>query len=330
LITAANKHIFDSSKLEDHHALIPLGRLPEGVTGNERNVYAVVLEAFFTVCMPDFVYNAKTFHFHIGRYTFTAAVREVMQRGWKEAKWQNKDDEDEEEEAEVPAFDEQGCVLAGLSVREKATEPKKEFSIDTLLAFMEHPGGGDDVKLAGLGTPATRAEILKTLFAREYIKEEKKKLYAASRGRFLLEQLTEDEDLKKMTDVAQTTAWEQKLADNPAAFEREIVAYVINCVKGGLGRKTYQNDPLGACPLCGKPVVAGKRSYSCTGWKDTPKCEFAVWKTIAGAAVTGDDVKLMLIGQKTPVKKCKKKDGTPFEAAFALEGGKVVFRFKPT
>jgi hypothetical protein len=68
-------------------------------------------------------------------------------------------------------------------------------------------------------------------------------------------------------------------------------------------------------------------NYGCSAWKDEPKCPFVIWKTVAGAAVTETDAKLLLIGRKTKPKKCKKKDGTPFEAAFALEGGKVVFRF---
>ncbi|MDR1390723.1 MAG: topoisomerase C-terminal repeat-containing protein [Treponema sp.] len=80
--------------------------------------------------------------------------------------------------------------------------------------------------------------------------------------------------------------------------------------------------------MCGKSVAEGKLGYSCEGWKDSPKCNFTVWKTIAGAAVTADDVRTLLAGKTTALKKCKKKDGTPFGAAFALEDGKVVFKFK--
>ncbi|MDR2661839.1 MAG: DNA topoisomerase [Treponema sp.] len=329
LITGENKHLFNSARLEDHHALIPLGKLPEAAGERERAVYDIVLESFFTACMPDFLYTEKSLRFRIGPYSFTSTIREVLQKGWKEATQNGKGDAGGE--AEVPGFTEQGCFLTGLTVREKTTEPKKEYSIDTLLAFMEHPrgdpAGGDGIKLAGLGTPATRAEIIKTLFSREYLTEEQKKLYAAKRGRFLLEELAKNEHLKRMTAAAQTTEWEQRLAGDPEAFEREITEYVRACVASPAGRASFHKEALGACPLCGKPVVETRMGYGCSAWKDDPNCPFVIWKTVAGAAVTETDAKLLLIGQKTKPKKCRKKDGTPFEAAFALEGGKVVFRF---
>jgi DNA topoisomerase-3 len=333
LISAENKHIFNSAQLEDHHALIPLGIPPEEASEKEQNVYTIVLESFFTVCMPDFLSNEKALRFHVGEHVFVSTVREVIQKGWKEAKRKDTEEDDEADGEEVPAFDEKTASLKSLSVREKMTEPKKEYSVDTLLAFMEHPRGdprsGEAVKLAGLGTPATRAEIIKTLFLREYIIEEKKKLRAAKRGRFLLDQLAKSEVLANITDTVRTTEWEQRLADDPKAFEVEIVEYVRAAVSSGsAGRAVFEKEPLGTCPLCGKPVVEGKMSYSCSGWRDEPKCPFAIWKTVAGAAVSETDAKLLLIGQKTPVKKCTKKDGSPFEAAFALEGGKVVFTFQ--
>jgi DNA topoisomerase-3 len=326
LISAENKHIFNSAQLEDHHALIPLGPLPENADEKERNVYAVVLEAFFTVCMSDHIYNRKSLRFRIGPYVFTAVIREVIQNGWKAAA--RKEEAGPDAEEEVSAFDEQGCSLAGLSVLEKTTEPKKEYSLDTLLAFMEHPRGGDETKPAcGLGTPATRADIIKTLFSRGYLVEEKKKLYAAPRGRFLLGRMERVADLAKMTDAAQTTEWEERLAADPAAFEREIEEYIRSCVKQNAPAR-YEGDPLGACPLCGKPVVEGKLGYACSGWRDEPKCAFAIWKTVAGADVTAADAGLLLAGKKTGFKKCRKKDGGEFRAAFALENGKVVFQFK--
>jgi DNA topoisomerase-3 len=158
--------------------------------------------------------------------------------------------------------------------------------------------------------------------------EQKKKLYATDRGRFLLEQLSGNEHLKKMANVEQTTEWEKKLCENPQAFEKEIAEYVSQCVKSSSGRSLFQQKSLGPCPLCKKPVFETKMGYGCSGYKDDPKCSFSIWKTIAGASVTADDASLLLIGQKTRVKKCKNKDGKPFEASFVLEGGKVVFLFK--
>jgi len=325
LISGKNTHIFNSSQLEDHHALIPLAKIPDGAGEKERNIYNIVLESFFTVCMPDFVYNAKSIRFYVGDFVFTANIREVLQKGWKEAKKQDASDENGEEE--VPAFNEEDCTLKELEILEKFTEPKKEFAIDTLLAFMEHPRGEEDAKLAGLGTPATRAEIIKTLFAREYLKEEKKKLYAAVRALFLLNELGKNDNLRKIADTGTTTDWEQRLAENPHDFEKEITLFVLQCVSTGQNRASYQEEPLGKCPLCGKPVFETKTAYGCSGYKDFPGCPFVIWKTIAGAAVSPQEASLLLTGKKTKVKKCKNKEGKPFEAEFILKDGKVVFNF---
>jgi DNA topoisomerase-3 len=278
--------------------------------------------------MPDFVFNEKSLRFHIDRYVFTAKIREVIQAGWKEA-CQNDSGEEDGRDQEVPQFDEKSCLLDGLKILEKKTTPKKEFAIDTLLGFMEHPREENEKKLIGLGTPATRAEIIKTLFAREYIREEKKKLYATERGCYLLEQLSKNSELKKMTDTAQTTEWENRLTCDPKAFESEIADYITRCVKAGVTeRAVFQKASLGACPLCKKPVIETKTGYGCSGYKDEPKCAFIIWKTVASAPVSPEDASLLLIGQKTKAKKCKNKDGKPFEAALVLEGGKTVFLFK--
>ena len=327
LISADNRHIFNSDQLEDHHALIPLAVLPGSADEKERTIYSIVLSSFFTVCMPDFVYKEKSLRFHIGPYVFTSSIREVIQAGWKEA-FQNDGSDDSEQEA--TAFDGQNCSIAGFKILEKKTAPKKEFAIDTLLAFMEYPRGESNEKLSGLGTPATRAEIIKTLFSREYLIEEKKKLYATRRGRFLLEQLSRNAELGKMADAAQTTEWEQRLGSDPQAFEQEIADYIGRCVKADntAGRPAFQKTELGKCPLCKRPVFETKMGYACSGCKSDPQCRFVILKTIAGASVSPTDASLLLIGQKTKVKKCTSKKGQHFETSFTLQGGKIVFLFK--
>jgi len=327
LINAENKHIFNYAMLEDHHALIPLAALPDSASEKERAVYSIVLTSFFTACIPDFVYREKSLRFHIGPYGYACRIREVIQAGWKEAF--QEDDPDDEDEQEVSAFDEQNCSVVGFQIFERKTAPKKEFAIDTLLAFMEHPRGEGETKLSGLGTPATRAEIIKTLFSREYLKEEKKKLYATERGRFLLEQLSRNNELNKMTDTAHTTEWEQRLSADPQAFEKEITAYVERCVKAeATGRLMFQKTAVGKCPLCQRLVFETKMGYACSGYKEDPPCRFIIWKNIAGAAISPTDASLLLIGQKTNVKKCTTKEQKLFEASFALQGGKLIFLFK--
>jgi DNA topoisomerase III len=332
LIAADNKHIFNSAQLEDHHALIPLAKIPPSANEKEHKIYSIVLESFFIACMPDYVCNEKTLQFRVSKYLFSSKIRETVRKGWKEVVQEQKSD-DESEEEEVPVFDESNCSILNIRMLDRLTKPNKEFAIDTLLAFMEHPrsSGDESIKLAGLGTPATRAEIIRKLFASEYLREEKKSLYATDRGLFLLGALSKSEHLKKTADVAQTTEWESSLAADPKAFEREVAEYVALCVKGanaGPERETFRQASLGSCPLCKRPVYETKIGYGCSGYKETPKCSFIIFKTIAGASVSAADASLLLMGQKTKPKKCKGKEGKPFEASFALEGGNVKFLFK--
>jgi len=329
LIAAGNKHIFNSAQLEDHHALIPLAKIPPTASEKEMKIYSIVLESFFTVCMPDYIYNEKSLQFHVSKYVFTSVIRENIQLGWREAAQEQKSENDEAE-AEVPFFDHSSCSVLELKILEKLTKPAKEFAIDTLLAFMECPKGPGDEgqKLAGLGTPATRAEIIKKLFTSQYLYEDKKNLLVTDRGHFLLKALSKSGHLKKIADVSQTTEWESSLASSPEDFEKEIIEYVSLCVKGGAGREAFRQEPLGSCPLCKKPVFENKIGYGCSGYKDSPRCSFIVYKTIAGAAVSAADASLLLMGQKTKFKKCKNREGKPFEASFFLEGGNVKFIFK--
>jgi DNA topoisomerase-3 len=324
IITPGNRNIFDSAALEDHHALIPLAALPDNASLGEKNIYELVLRSFFIVCMPDYVYNRKRLVFHAGEYTFRSVVNEVVQKGYRAAV---KEDEEGEEEQETGEFDESSCKIIGLEILDRKTSPQKEFSQDTLLAFMENPRNKEDGKLTGLGTPATRAGIIKSLFDRGYIREEKKKLHATDKGLFLLKQLQKDENLGRIADAGETTVWEKQLREDPEGFRESIIKYLRSCIKQE-DRERYAKDDLGRCPLCGKPVMAGRKNYYCSGYKNVPPCKFMVWKEIAGAAVSPADIKLLVSGKPAAVRKCAGKNGKLFSAAMVLDKeGKVIFRF---
>jgi DNA topoisomerase-3 len=326
LMTAANKHIFNSAELEDHHALMPLNPLPAGASEAEKNVYGIAAEAFFIVCMPDYIYNEKRLAFHIGEHTFAASARETLRAGWKAAAGTPGDPE---EEQEMGAFDERRCRIAKTEALSKQTTPPKEFSIDTLLSFMENPRDEEGARLAGLGTPATRAEIIKKLFSREYVLEKGKKLHASEKGLFLLEQLKKDPDLAKIADVGQTTEWERELSEDPAAFEGRVAAYVRACIKQEAKREAYEKAAVGACPRCGRGVLESKKNFYCPGYKDAQKpCSFTIWKETCGARIGVSDAQSLLAGKRTAVKKCASKAGKPFNAKLYLDkDNKVALDF---
>ena len=319
LITAENKHIFNSESLESHHALIPLAPLPASASEEEKNVFTIVLENFLTVCMDDHKYNEKSITFCCGSYQFVATVRELVQKGWK-AVCRNITAEEDSVIQTAASFDENDCSITSVRPLEKKTTPPKEYSIDTLLSFMENPVDSDNdggEKLAGLGTPATRADIIQKLFLRGYVIEQKKKLYATEKALWLLTFLSKDRELSKIANVSQTTYWESELKIDPELFERHIKEYVASCIKPSLC-ETYSKEPVGSCPLCKSPVTEQKLSFSCIRWKERPPCTFRIWKTFHNAAVTADDAKIMLSGLATRTKSCKSKDGKAYKAKFRL------------
>jgi DNA topoisomerase-3 len=178
-----------------------------------------------------------------------------------------------------------------------------------------------------MGTPATRAAILKLLYDRDYIREDRKKLYASRKGLFLLDQLGKNENLKKITDISQTTEWEKQLSGNPQEFEQSIVPYLKNCI-GSAKTDTYTVEPIGICPRCGKEIREGKKSYYCSGYQGEPPCSFLIFKTVSGTTLSAGDVALLLSHKTTGIKNCVSKSGKKFKAAFSMgHDGNIVFHF---
>jgi DNA topoisomerase-3 len=187
LISADNKHIFNSKALEAHHALIPLDVLPAQASDMEKKVFEIVVNSFFRVCMGDFVYNEKTVVFSVKDFKFVSRLREVLDGGFKKSIKETKETKDDDDlTQEVAAFDEKNCHVERAATLSKETKPPKEFTISTLLAFMENPRGDDGHRLIGLGTSATRGEVIKNLSEKKYITQEKgKKLLVTREGAFV-------------------------------------------------------------------------------------------------------------------------------------------------
>jgi DNA topoisomerase-3 len=137
----------------------------------------------------------------------------------------------------------------------------------------------------------------------------------------------EDEKLRRIADAGETTAWEQQLRENPGEFKKSIIEYLRSCIKQG-EREHYVKEALGLCPLCGKPITEGKKNYYCTGYKQDPPCAFSIWKEVAGVRMSVNDVKVLVSGKSTGIKKCTSKNGKRFTAVFSMNrDGKLDLRF---
>lgn len=325
-VHGGNKRVFNSSELADHHALIPLAPLPDEASEPERGVFMLVVNRFFTVFKPDYTYNAVKLTADISGFAFAGTGVELIQAGWKGGAR-----DDDEEKTENYAGIEEGKTYPVLSVssEEKFTEPKKHYTYASLLSLMENPRGEDGVHLAGLGTAATRGAILKKLADRKYTELKGKSIVITDDGKFLVEALLKNDTLRPLASIPETTRWEETLRQDPRKLVADIETFVRNAVaNAAFDRAAPEKESLGKCPLCAQEVFEGKKNYYCSGYKNDPPCRFVIWKEISGAAVSATDAKLMLLGQKTKMKKGSSRAGKPFEASFYLQGPEVKFLFK--
>ena len=312
LINKNNKRIFNSEKIkkENHHALIPMEPVPQEASEEEKNVYGIVLKIFLQSIMKDFIYDELQMMIKAGNHVLKASVKTIKQMGWKES------EKDEELKSFSKGFNPENIIINKTEILEKYTQPKKQFTESSLLAFMENPTGeSDEGKLVGLGTEATRAGIITKLFTTGYVEKKKRNFMVTKKGFYLLDMLMKDQDLKQIANVAQTTIWEKKLDENPAVFEKEIEEYVRKCIKPKEkeNMQKYEYENFGSCPLCGKgKIYRNKYKYYCSSYKEG--CKFGINYHICEAPILPSDIKLMLEGKLTNVKRMKGKNGNQFPA----------------
>lgn len=320
LINKDNKHIFNSKKLDSHHALIPLDLIPENTSEAEKNIYNIVLQRFFMCCMDICKYDEKTLMINNGEYTYKATIKTIVEPGWKKAEMQlapfGAKKENDSEASELISFDEKTCILKNTEILKKMTTPKKEFTETSLLAFMENPTmENTDEKLVGLGTPATRGNILAKLEEDKYVTKISKKYFATDKAFFLLKLLFKNEYTAKIANISQTTAWEKQLENSPEEFEQYIISFIKECVKTHPEIENYEKPALGICPLCKNKVFEGLKSYFCSQINKEPKCVFIIYKSAFGTTINQKDALMLLSGKTTPVKTLKSKAGKPYKAS---------------
>ena len=325
-ISQSNKRIFNSAKLKDHHALIPLAPLPETASKKESLVYEVVLERFFTSIKSPHVYESVSITASKDSFQLKAAGKIILQNGWKGS----QSDEEENPEQELPPLKKgDSLAIRKAEILDKQTQPKKHFTEASILALMENPRNEDETsgKLVGLGTPATRADILEKLLKREYITVDKKNLLISDKGIFLIQTIMQVPELAQLVTIQTTTAWEEQLESAPELFLQSMKNMLTAKLPSMKVEKKWEKPSLGSCPLCknGK-IMAGEKNWYCSRYKDG--CSFTLWKNVSGAKLSDTDLQQLLEGKTTRPKKMKSKAGKEFSARLKLlQDGKVDFIF---
>ena len=325
-ISQSNKRIFNSAKLKDHHALIPLAPLPETASKKEALVYTVVLERFFTSIKKPHLYEAVSIIALKDSFQLKASGKIILEEGWKK----NGDNDDENQEQTLPSLQEGDKVsITKTEILDKQTQPKKHFTEASILALMENPRNEEETsgKLVGLGTPATRAEILEKLLKREYIVQDKKNLLIGDKGIFLMKTILQLPELAQLVTIQTTTAWEEQLESTPELFLESMKNMLITKLPSMKVEKKWEKPSIGSCPLCknGK-IMAGEKNWYCSRYKEG--CSFTLWKNVSGAKLSDTDLQQLLEGKITRPKKMKSKAGKEFSARLKLlQNGKVDFIF---
>jgi len=337
-INTENKHVFNDSKLEDHHALIPLSPIPSETTNDESKIYDLVLRSFIAVFTDPYIYNSIQLTLKVKNFSFQTTGTKIKQQGWVALRGEEKDEEENETKNSLPSLTRgEEIDLSGYEILEKKTKPKPQFTEATILGAMEHPEQHSQsenseykfTKEFGLGTQATRGSIIETLIKRELIERNSKKLIPTKKGLYFLSSIAAFPTLKKTTDVKETARWEAKLKEKPKELYNETAMFVRNVVQeiSKASIQTYETRAsLGDCPKCKKgKIYAGKNNYYCNEYKNNG-CDFGLWKETFGTTLPKGAINALLTGKTTKVLYFKRKDGSPFNAALLLdEDFKIAF-----
>ncbi|MBR1717104.1 MAG: DNA topoisomerase 3 [Paludibacteraceae bacterium] len=288
-----SKKVFDNKKVTDHHAIIPTGQRPTGMTEDEQKVFNLVALRFIAAFYPECEVSNTTVLAKAGEIDFKVTGREVLKPGWRlvfaegqgdkvpsdkvpsdkgQDTKEGEDDNTEEESKSLPAFVKGESGAHEPQLKEKTTVPPKYYTEATLLRAMETAGKTvededlrDAMKENGIGRPSTRAAIIEKLYQRNYIVKERKTIKATAVGIELIHMIISP--LLKSAEL--TGIWEKKLRQiergeyTAGQFLEELKQMTCDVV-----RELKQNKAGLICPVCRRgTIIRGRTRYGCSRWQ---------------------------------------------------------------
>ncbi len=352
-----NRHSVDNDKVTDHHAIIPTGETPSGLSADETTIYQMVVHRFIEAFSPDSEEERMQVELTDGTNTFIWKACRSISLGWKAVQQgigtnDEKGKEDEEQTLSVlPNLTENELLpLLSSEITEYKTKPKPLYTEATLLSAMENPcqreqkrtcsdmpsaarfrrtqNAGKEVADAeskramaecGIGTPATRANIIETLILRDYIRRDKKAIIPTEKGLAVYE-IVKD---KKIANAEMTRSWELALAAIEAGkmpadkFSQGINSYVGTICEELLSLAPKQKSyPVYRCPKCGQQSVG---IYAKVAKCRHESCDFRIFREICGILLSENNVRDLISSGRTPVLKgLTSKAGKQFNARLVL------------
>ena len=323
-ININNKRLFNSKEVRGHHGIIPSNFL-EKEDSDEWRVWDLVFRRFMMQCMCEYLYDEETAVFAVDGNEILCEGKTVKRKGWKEA------DLKKENKTQSLSFNEGDTdVIKEIEILEKMTEPPKFYNEGSIISYMRNPGGTDEegIRLSSIGTEATQANIIQTLFKREYIKTVKKHIEITERGIKLVEQIKENPLLDKNTDVESTTRWERLNKENPKALLEEIENVTrksVEVLKKDMDT-VIEKKILGKCPECGGDILKGKKGYYCSNWKEKG-CKENLAFHIMGNEITDELMTRLLNEGKLDVMEGVTKDGSKCNFEIKIMNNAITLNF---
>ena len=333
LPTPLNRHSVDNTKITDHHAIIPTGETPLGLSADETTIYQMVVNRFVESFSSNSEEERMQVLFTDGNSTFTWKAYRQISLGWKTVKKdkiteaERKEGDDEQVLSSLPNLAQSEVLtLLNAEITEHKTKPKPLYTEAALLSAMEN--AGKEVENAeskkamaecGIGTPATRANIIETLILRDYIRRDKKAIIPTEKGLAVYE-IVKD---KKIANAEMTGSWELALAAIEAGkmpsdkFSQGINSYVSTICEELLSLTPEQKSyPVYRCPKCGQQSVG---IYAKVAKCRHETCGFHVFREVCGIHLSEDNIRDLISSGRTPILKgLTSKAGKKFNARLVL------------
>ena len=328
-----NRHSVDNAKITDHHAIIPTGETPSGMSADETTIYQMVVNRFIEAFLPDSEEERMQVQFTDGANSFTWKACRQISLGWKavqkgkEAEAEKKEGGEEQVLSSLPNLIEgENLPVLDAEITEDKTKPKPLYTEATLLSAMENAGkevedaeSKNAMAECGIGTPATRANIIETLILRDYIRRDKKAIIPTEKGLAVYE-IVKD---KRIANAEMTGSWELTLAATeagqmpPEKFAQGINSYVGTICEELLSLAPKQKSyPTYRCPKCGTESVGIYAKVAKCRHED---CDFHIFREVCGTLLTEDYIRDLLTTGRTPILKgLTSKAGKKFNARLVL------------
>jgi len=328
------KRVFDNAKVSDHFAIIPTLQAPKSLSEIEAKLYDMVVKRFIAVFYPSAEFMVTTRITQVAGHHFQTNGKVLVNPGWLAVYGKEAQDEDANL---VPVLPNEAVVTEHVAVNALKTKPPARYTEATLLSAMEGAGkliDDDELREAmaekGLGTPATRAQVIEGLIAEKYILREGRELCPTAKA-FQLMTLLRGLAIEDLTKPELTGNWEHQLAEmehgrlSREAFMQDIAAMAERIVRKA---KEYDRDTIpgdyatlaAPCPNCGGVVKENYRRFTCTGAEGTAEgCGFSMTKIPAGRSFELREVETFLTDHKIgPLEGFRSKAGWPFSAELKL------------